>query len=188
MVVCNILDLIDEMGEDGVKNILSNFYCTINPEIQGFINNNAIDFAKKKVSITYLFMDDGLDVVFAIYSITHKVIEIDITGLSNNLVKQIKKFAEIDNDGKCTASAFLIAQFGKSDKGQEKSIDGNDLMNAVIYHLKEIQHEIGGKIVYLECENKPKLLKFYKENGFVLFGERQNQNDGILYEQLLDIL
>ncbi|MCU5941466.1 N-acetyltransferase, partial [Clostridioides difficile] len=35
----------------------------------------------------------------------------------------------------------------------------------------------GGKIVYLECEDKPKLIEFYKDNGFVDFGKRSLDKD-----------
>ena len=39
------------------------------------------------------------------------------------------------------------------------------------------QQELGGKIVYLECEDKPQLLDFYQENGFVQFNKRLMDRD-----------
>ncbi|HBF3466448.1 TPA: N-acetyltransferase, partial [Clostridioides difficile] len=39
------------------------------------------------------------------------------------------------------------------------------------------QLDMGGKIVYLECEDKPKLIEFYKDNGFVDFGKRSLDKD-----------
>ena len=55
--------------------------------------------------------------------------------------------------------------------------------------LKNVQKEIGGGIVYLECENKPKLLDFYcdEHNSFKISGERTSKKEGILYMQLLKI-
>ena len=92
--VVNILDLIDVIGEDETKNILSVFICQKNPEIENFVRNSAVDFAKRKISITYLFVDENIDKVYAIYAITHKVIEIDPETLSKTKIKQIEKFAE----------------------------------------------------------------------------------------------
>lgn len=189
--VVNILDLIDVIGEDETKNILSVFICQKNPEIENFVRNNAVDFAKRKISITYLFVDENIDKVYAIYAITHKVIEIDPEPLSKTKIKQIEKFAEKDiESGKYIVSAFLLAQFGKSLDGKQANISGNAMMDTVIQKLKEVQHEIGGGIVYLECEDKVQLLDFYKNdnNRFVLFGERFDTMENVLYKQLLRII
>lgn len=51
-------------------------------------------------------------------------------------------------------------------------------MNFAIDTLQEIQRQLGGLMVYLECEEKEPLLKFYQEqNGFRLFGERVTEKD-----------
>mgnify|MGYP000394787147 CR=1 FL=1 len=39
------------------------------------------------------------------------------------------------------------------------------------------QLALGGKIVYLECEDKPILLEFYERNGFIPFGKRELDKD-----------
>ena len=48
----NILDLLDLVGEDEVEKILSDFSCSKNMEIELFVKKNAIDFSKKKMSVT----------------------------------------------------------------------------------------------------------------------------------------
>ncbi len=45
--------------------------------------------------------------------------------------------------------------------------------------VKEAQSIIGGRFVYLECEDNEKLIKFYEENGFVSFGKRQLDRDEV---------
>ena len=52
--VVNILDLIDVIGEDETKNILSVFICQKNPEIENFVRNSAVDFAKRYGVVTVL--------------------------------------------------------------------------------------------------------------------------------------
>ena len=54
----NIIELIDTVGEEEIRNILSDFSCEKNLEIEVFVRNKSIDFAKKKTSITYLVLDE----------------------------------------------------------------------------------------------------------------------------------
>ena len=43
--------------------------------------------------------------------------------------------------------------------------------------VKMIQQIAGGKVVYLECEDKQRLIDFYSRNGFVTFGNRSLDRD-----------
>lgn len=43
--------------------------------------------------------------------------------------------------------------------------------------IKIAQDVLGGRYVYLECEDKPKLKEFYESNGFVCFGKRNLEKD-----------
>ena len=43
--------------------------------------------------------------------------------------------------------------------------------------VRETQLILGGKFVYLDCEDKPQLLRFYRDNGFVDFGHRDLEKD-----------
>ena len=101
--VINILDLIEIMGEDNVKRILSVFDCKKNQEIEDFVRNNAIDFANRKISITYLFIDKDIEKVYAIYAITHKVVEID-PEFSNSFINSFI----IDDSGKSHRAAIFV--------------------------------------------------------------------------------
>ncbi len=87
----NILDMIGAIGEAKLKQCLSGFSCPINPEIEYFLTNNAIEFAKKKLSITY-FVVNGLGKIVAIFTLAHKPIEIGTVGLSNSKRKKISRY------------------------------------------------------------------------------------------------
>ena len=41
-----------------------------------------------------------------------------------------------------------------------------------IANLDLLLNEIGGKVVYLDCEDKPRLREFYERNGFREFDRR----------------
>ena len=185
--VINILDMIESVGEDEVKSILSDFSCKRNPEIENFVRKNAVDFAKKKMSVTYIVVDDT-ESICAIFTLTHKAIEITNKNLSNTMRKRIQRHSRLDEStGSFNVSAFLIAQFGKSDtKTSEENISGNALMDFTFEVLTAVQHDIGGGLVYLECEDKEKLINFYSSepNQFFKFGERYSKEDKVKYIQL----
>lgn len=42
------------LGEDTLLQVLSEFSCKINPDVERFIKKQSIEFAKKQQSVTYL--------------------------------------------------------------------------------------------------------------------------------------
>lgn len=75
-------------------------------------------------------------------------------------------------------SAPLIGQLAKNYKYKcENLITGDELLKFACDKVKAIQGEIGGKVVYLECEDKQNLIQFYESNGFVCFGKRRLDKD-----------
>lgn len=183
--VVNILDMMESIGENELKKLLSDFSCPLNGEIEHFIRVNAIEFSKNKSSITHLVVDDESRIV-AIFCLAHKAIEISCFGLSKNIQKKMKRFSELsDEDQSYKISAFLIAQLGKNYQFGEPAISGDELMQLTMEVLEDVQKQIGGCVVYLECEDKEKLLQFYQndKNLFRIFDERKSK-DGIAYHQL----
>lgn len=181
----NLLDLLDAVGEDETKKILSDFSCPKNDEIETFIKRNALEFSKRKMSITYLVFDAAMNLA-AIFALTHKAIEISDEGLSATARRKIQRYAQLDdNNNSYMVSAFLIAQFGKNN-GQTE-LRGNQLMELTFEILEQIQHQVGGGVVYLECEDKEPLLRFYQNdaNRFRVFDERYSLVDCIKYKQLV---
>ena len=85
------------------------------------------------------------------------------------MIKKLLRISELDEETQTyTMSAYLIAQLGKNYKGGANlKITGQQLLQAAMDTIKEIQHMAGGMVVFLEAEENEKLLHFYeKENGF----------------------
>lgn len=184
----NILDMVDAIGEDAVKAVLSDFSCPKNMEIECFVKQNALEFAKRKMSITYLVVDENGTLV-AIFTLTHKAVQLSNDNISGSMRKKIERHARLDEESNTyMLSAFLIAQFGKNDQYKER-ISGNTLMDITMNVLVAVQHEIGGGVVYLECEDRPQLLSFYEneQNRYRVFGERYSDRDKVKYIQLLKL-
>lgn len=186
--VMNILDLIDSVGENEVQKGLSDFLCPQNVEIENFIRNNAIDFAKRKLSITYILLDNAGGAITGYFALTHKAIEIKNDNISNTTRRKLSSHARLDSDtNSFTVSAFLLAQIGKNyGIDSERRITGDELIDYANDIMADIQHRIGGGIIYLDCEDKQHLKNFYVEkNHYKIFGERFSHSDGIHYLQMV---
>lgn len=67
----NILDLIEQIGEDELNSGLSDFSCPFNKDIERFIKNNALNFARQKISMTYLVLTKQGDIA-GFFTLAHK--------------------------------------------------------------------------------------------------------------------
>lgn len=188
----SLLELIESSNEEIVKQLLSEFSCPENKEIEKFAKKNAFDFSKRKITMTHLLLDNNANVV-ALLAITHKSIVIDGSLLTDKDFKKLSKYALPEPDShKFLLSAFLIAQIGKnyaSDISEEKY--GNDIMQAAFDIITGVQSKIGGRVVYLEFDkSKEKLNEFYtnEHNRFIKFSERYDEKEKITYNQMFRIL
>ena len=190
-IVTNILSELSEAGEDSLTDDLSSFSCPHNQEIEHFIKANAIDFAKRKLSITYLVIDRHDAAIVAYFTLTHKAITIQQNGLSNTSKRRLASHSLYDPvDQSYSLSAFLLAQLGKNytiENGNR--ISGQTLMILTYRVLKDIQNRIGGGVVYLDCDDNPFLTDFYESvAGYRYFGERISEIDNKRYLQFMRFL
>lgn len=191
-IAVNIQDMLKAIGEEELQSLLSDFSSPLNEEVEDFVRNKSIEFAKKKLSITYLVIgktDGGENLLAGIFTLAHKAVEVTNTNISNSARRKLERYARLDREtDKYNVSAFLIAQFGKNSAvpgGWE--ITGNELMDLTFEILKPVQYYVGGGVVYLDCEEIDKVLEFYQSdyNRFKRFGERKSESEGKRYLQLL---
>ena len=179
----NLSDMLDELGEDNVKEILSSFSCPMNTDVENFLSYKAIEFSKRgfaKTHIVYWETEDKKENAFVgYYTITSKSITIERNAVNSREARKLREhgvFNEKTND--YTIAAPLIAQLGKNyTDGNDSLITGDDLLHLAMEKVRKVQNEIGGRFAYLECEEKEKLIKFYERNNFKFFGKRQLDRD-----------
>lgn len=191
-IAVNIQDILKAIGEEELQGLLSGFSSPLNDEVEDFVHNKSIEFARKKLSITYLVIrknNKGENVLAGIFTLAHKAVEVTNTNISNTARRKLSRYAKLDEEtDKYNVSAFLIAQFGKNSAIPEKwKISGNELMDLTFEILKHVQYYVGGGVVYLDCEDVDKVLGFYESdyNRFKRFGERKADSEGKRYLQLL---
>ena len=179
----NLGRIIEIIGEEEVKKILSCFSCPLNKDIEDFIKFKAIEFSKQglaKTTLVYWQSDDETEkYLVGYYTLASKYICLSRDSLSKTLAKKMQKFsASPPSNGVYEIPTPLIAQLGKNyTEGNDRLIYGDDLLQLALDKVKLIQNEIGGRYVYLESEDKPALVNFYQRNGFQLFGKRTRDRD-----------
>ncbi len=196
--ILNIYDMLRTMDESDIQEMLSSFSCPLNSEVENYIHNQALEFTKRGISITYLVcaLDENNHVqvmqIVGYYTIAYKVVQISKNAISRTTERKLSRFGEFNpSTATYTLPAPLIAQFGKNytDNLNEK-ISGDKLMELALDQIETIHSLAGGRVVYLECENRPKLLDYYKRQGFTEFSLRyiNEEEDNFYYHQLIKIM
>lgn len=187
--IISLKDLLDiyNGNESAVKSILNTFDCLNNLDVDKFLKDKALTFDRQSLSRTHLvftsYKDEMVLVGYYVLAIKHFVVKESILksnsgkNINSRLRQRINRFAQRDSElGNYIISAPLIGQLGKNDN-YRNLISGDVLLKYACDKVREIQAAAGGKIVYLECEDKPALIEFYERNGFVNFGRRNLEYD-----------
>lgn len=179
----NLADMIEVLGEAVVRDELSHFSCPLNPDVEQFIKEKALEFGKAGFAATHLIYHSfkGKPVLVGYYALANKSVCIKGTQLNSKWRGRLRRFANYDEALKQYQIALpLIGQLGKNyTNGYNQLITGDALLGFACQKIRETQLIFGGKMAYLECEDKPGLISFYRRNGFYEFAHRNLDKDEI---------
>lgn len=165
-----------ELGEEALKELISEFSCIKNADVERFLKEQAIEFTKKNQSVTYLVFSNDDATLIGYFTLTIKPITVNAEAFSNTMKRKIARVSELDEKNSTyTLSAYLIAQLGKNFSNNVNiRVTGEQLLQVALEMIKELQYMAGGMVVFLEAENEEKLISFYeKENGFKRFDTKE---------------
>ncbi|MEY8330813.1 N-acetyltransferase [Lachnospiraceae bacterium 48-33] len=175
----NILDMMKMYGENSCKTVLSTFMCPLNLDVGDFIHNKAVEFSRQRIAITFLvFKETETNSAFVgYYTLANKFVSIASAHLSKTLQKKIAKFSQYDDSlERFMVSMPLIAQLSRNfNPDLPFNIAWADLLFMALQRVLDVEYLIGGKTVYIECNNHPKLLDFYSASSFLAFDKRNKQ-------------
>jgi len=181
--VIRLKNIYNSLGESETKEILKNYQCELNKDVEYFLKEKAIEFSKRGYAETFIVTTSYKQeqVIVGYFATTSKVINIKKTILSKTKRKRLLQFAQYDEMYKTyNVSLPLIGQIGKNYyNGYNQLISGDILLKLACDKVKKAQEVLGGRFVFLECEDKPQLKEFYENNGFVCFGKRNLEKDEI---------
>ena len=158
-----------------LEQLLSEFSCKKNADVERFLKEQAIEFTKKNQSVTFLvFASD--DTFVGYFTLAIKPISVNAEKFSNTMKRKIARVSELDEEnGTYTLSAYLIAQLAKNyTDGANEKITGEELLQMAIDTIRELQYTIGGMVIFLEADDNEKLMHFYEnDNGFRRFSTKE---------------
>lgn len=143
------------IGEDSLYELLSDFSCPDNPDVEYFLLHNAIEFTKKDQSVTYLVFNAEDASIVGYFALAVKSISVNAANISKTMARKLARVSILDeNTSSYTTAAYLIAQLGKNySLPQEKRIDGSVLLDFALETISEMKYSIGGVMEFLECED-----------------------------------
>ena len=179
-----------ELGEDELLQILSEFSCPMNPDVERFLKHSSIEFTKKNQSVTYLVFSVADGKLLGYFTLALKPLTVRGETVSNTVKRKLLRISELDKKSDTyTMSAYLIAQLGKNySENDGKMITGAELLELAWDKIKATQYMFGGMVTFLEAENEEKLLSFYRNNCFSQFDTRQTISDTDEAHELVQLL
>ena len=163
-----------------VQTELDKFSCILNKDVEKFLREKAILFDRQGWSKTHLLYTSykGEMVLVGYFTLANKNFVIkNNSRISKTLKKKVANFGQYNEELKqYIVPSLLIAQLGKNDN-YRFLLTGDVLLKYACDEVCKVQSIVGGKFVYLECEDKERLKEFYISNGFTVFGERKLESD-----------
>ena len=179
-----------ELGEDELLQILSEFSCPLNPDVERFLKYSSIEFTKKNQSVTYLVFSVADGKLLGYFTLALKPLAVRGETVSNTVKRKLLRVSELDKKSDTyTMSAYLIAQLGKNySENDGKMITGAELLGLAWDKIKATQYVFGGIVTFLEAENEEKLLSFYRNNRFSQFDTRLTASKEAEPHELVQLL
>ena len=101
IIVLNIREYLENedkrLGEETLLQLLSEFSCPLNPEVERFLKEQAILFAKKHQAVTYLVLSLEDAELLGYFSITIKPIVVKSELFSNTVKMKLARCSEEDS-------------------------------------------------------------------------------------------
>ena len=176
-IITNLDSLYEALGEKKLQEILNDFECPLNNEVETFLKKDSILLSKQGVSKTYIVTTkiEDSNIIVGYFTISSKMTKVKEDFFGGRTKRRFSRFTEtIKNSNMFLIPLPLIGQLGKNyHNNYNNYISGDVLLRLACKQVKEVQNLIGGRFVFLECEDIPKLREFYESNGFKCYNKRK---------------
>ena len=170
MKIVSLQSLLEYTDEVSIKkNFLENFKSIETNDIEIFLHEKAIKYEKDSISSTHLVFNENGTLVgyFSIAKI-----------LSNTQKRKLTYSGRKLENSVYIVNSYLLGQIGKNyNIPKEGMIEGIDLLTLAFNLILEAKKIINAKYVWLECENKNKLIDFYNNFGFQKIKDFRSENN-----------
>lgn len=162
-------------AENRVLDYLKTFNCSINFDVQDFLNNKekALRMQKESTSRTYLLIDDSDDNqnIAGYFALSIKPFllgenEKFPARIRNMLKPRNIRNSDGSNSGMKLCYVFLIGQIGRNDSYSSDTINLSQFLDYAFGIINEVRTLLGGRAVFVEVDNNETLIKLYESCGF----------------------
>lgn len=167
----------NEIGEEEIKSILSDFSCPKNQDIEKFLKEKALAFEKIGLARTILVFKECDDIAKFVGYFSIAIKQIDISEISKEDRRKVFKTRySLGNE----IPTILIGQLAKNfTNNNNLLIKGNDLLYLAFDYIKEMSKNTPSFVVSIDCENNEKIKYFYESVGFKFL--KYSDNDLLCY-------
>lgn len=191
--VIRLNDLISVAPDiEDVKKILASFQSIPHPftgevnDVEFFLHQKAISFEKMALSTTYLLFSTNHteQVLVGYFSLANKPLTMSKKNYNNLTNKQQRALCQNGTkteSGGYIVNSYLIGQVGKnySEEARKlKAINGTQILTLAYDTVLKAKELVNARYVWIECEDSPKLIRFYNEFGFEVI-ENYETNSGL---------
>lgn len=203
----NVISLYDMIraipAEEDIQKLLFSFKTldsqdsTGADDVEYFLHNKAIQFEKMDLARTYLVMSTykSKQILVGYFSISNKPLTLpnkQFRKLTKSLQRRLLGMGTRAEQSSYVIKGYLLGQLGKNFSQEARLANcctGNDLIQIAYRKVAEAHRIVGGRILYLECENVAKIIDFYKSNGFNQIEGFESENGYcMMVKQLKDLL
>lgn len=97
------------IGEDSLYELLSDFSCPDNPDVEYFLLHNAIEFTKKDQSVTYLVFNAEDATIVGYFALAVKPISVNAANISKTMARKLSRVSILDEStSSYTTAAYLL--------------------------------------------------------------------------------
>lgn len=180
----------EQFGEDDLRQILAEFSCEKNHDVEDFLKRQAIDFTNKHQSVTYIVFATDDAQLLGYFALTIKPITVSGEPFSNTTRKKLSRVSTLnEKEHTYSLAAYMIAQLGKNyADGANERITGAELLALAVNQIEMLQYQAGGMVIFLEANNEEKLLSFYGNNRFQPFDRRITERKERESHELIQLL
>lgn len=181
----SLIEMLNATSEEETQKILLTF-SSCSKDIESFLHSKAIQYENTGISRTTLIFcqNEKKSFLAGYFSIANKSLNINkknFEKLSKSKKKLLLGYGYRTNQNNYTTSSILLGQLGKNCTKGTPKISGDDILNEAYKAIKDAYRTIGGRFLWLECEDNDNLKNFYERNGFSLLENFQNNSDLLVY-------
>ncbi|WOY89988.1 GNAT family acetyltransferase [Ligilactobacillus murinus] len=201
LTVISLLDLLNsDNTEEEIKKLLFSFECKSlshgASDVEAFLHLKAINFERMDMARTYLILANYKQRPYlaGYFAIANKPLVIpkkQFQKLSTSQKKKLMGFGYKTDLRNYECKGYLLGQLGKNYSELAKranQINGNEILTLAYAKIKEAYAIVGGRVLYLECEDNEKIKAFYHDNGFRQLKDYVSTNNFCLFvKQISDL-